>query len=367
MDRIEPLASEATIDRGSAPSRGVIVSRETCLGFDHGSTYPARLPSGGAPLLLVVIDTEEEFDWSAPFNRLHRSVTSIAGLVPVHRMFRELGVRPTYVIDHPVASTPSSADVLAGFAADGSAEIGAHLHPWVTPPDRETISSFNSYAGNLEPQLERAKLGCLVDAIVGGTGIRPVTFKAGRYGIAPRTAEFLADLGFRIDLSTSPGFNWSGDGGPDYTRYSNDPYWIRGKHDILEIPTTGGYFGPLRRAGLALTLVDNARPRRESPVGVCLRKLRLARRAMLTPEGFPLADLQALAEALLEQGSRVLTLSFHSPSAHPGHTPFVRSPAELAAFVDTIRAFVTWFSKRHSGRFVTASETLQWVRPASAS
>jgi hypothetical protein len=180
---------------------------------------------------------------------------------------------------------------------------------------------------------------------------------------APR--ELLADLGFRIDLSTSPGFNWSGDGGPDYTRYSNDPYWIRGRHDILEIPTTGGYFGPLRRAGLALTPVDNVRPRLESPFGAYLRKLRLARRAMLTPEGFRLVDLQALAEALLAQGTRVLTLSFHSPSAHPGHTPFVRSQAELAAFVETIRAFVTWFATRHSGRFVTASETLQWVRSAS--
>jgi hypothetical protein len=336
------------------------------LGFDTTSFRPARLPAGHPPVLLVVIDTEEEFDWSAPFNRAHRGVSSIAGLVPVHRMFVELGVRPTYVIDHPVAATAQSADIVAAFAADGSAEIGAHLHPWVTPPDEEPVTAFNSYAGNLDPQLERAKLVELHAAIIRGTGVRPLTFKAGRYGIAPRTPGFLGELGFRVDLSSSPGFNWSGDGGPDFSgsRYSNDPYWIRGTPDILEIPTTGGYYGPLRVLGEALTPVDNSRNRRESTLGVYLRKARLARRAMLTPEGFRLWELQALAESLLARGSRVLTLSWHSPSARPGHTWFVRSESELQQFLGTIRSFVTWFARQHSARFATAVETLGLVSSA---
>lgn len=336
------------------------------LGLDTTSFRPAKLPAGHPPILLVVIDTEEEFDWTSPFNRAHRGVSSIAGLVPVHRMFVELGVRPTYVIDHPVAATAQSADVIAAFVADGSAEIGAHLHPWVTPPDEELVTAFNSYAGNLEPQLERAKLVELHAAILRGTGVRPVTFKAGRYGIAPRTPRFLGELGFRVDLSSSPGFNWSGDGGPDFSGgcYSNDPYWITGTPDILEIPTTGGYFGPLRVLGEALTPVDNARDRRESTLGVYLRKTRLARRAMLTPEGFRLWELQALTESLLARGSRVLTLSWHSPSVRPGHTPFVRFESELQEFVGTIRSFATWFASRHSGRFATAAETLGLVNSA---
>jgi hypothetical protein len=336
------------------------------LGFDTTATRPARLPAGHPPVLLVVVDTEEEFDWTAPFNRNHRSVESIAGLVPVHRMFVDHGVRPTYVIDYPVATTTASADIVAAFGADGSAEIGAHLHPWVTPPDDEPVTAYNSYAGNLEPQLERAKLGELRAAIVRGTGIQPVTFKAGRYGIAPRTLGFLTELGFQIDLSSSPGFNWSGDGGPDYSggRYPNDPYWIRGNPDVLEIPTTGGYYGPLRSIGEALTPVDNKWPRQESTLGVCLRKARLARRAMLTPEGFRLWELQALTESLLERGTRVLTLSFHSPSSRPGYTPFVTTQAELQAFVETMRSFVTWFANSHSGRFATASGLHQLVRSA---
>jgi hypothetical protein len=317
-------------------------------------------------VLLVVIDTEEEFDWSAPFNRSHRSVTSIAGLVPVQRLFDELGVRATYVIDHPVAATAQSADILARFAAGGTVEIGAHLHPWVTPPDEEEVKPFNTYGGNLEARLERAKLVCLVEAIERGTGVRPVTFKAGRYGIAPRTLAFLGELGFRVDLSSSPGFNWSGDGGADYSGYPNDPYWLRGNPEILEIPTTGGFYGPLRRVGESLIPVDNVRVRRESWLSVYLRKTRLARRAMLTPEGFGLWEMQALAESLLERGTRVLTLSFHSPSVRPRHTPFVRTEAELQLFVSTIISFAAWFSRTHGGRFATASEVLALVSPARA-
>ena len=338
------------------------------LGFDTTTFRPAELPAGHPPVLLVVVDTEEEFDWSAPFSRANRAVTSIAGLVPIQRMFVELGVRATYVIDHPVAATAQSADIVAAFAADGSAEIGAHLHPWVTPPDEEPVTAFNSYAGNLEPQLERAKLVELRTAIFRGTGVRPVTFKAGRYGVARRTPGFIGELGFRVDLSSSPGFNWSGDGGPDFSggRYPNDPYWLRGMPDILEIPTTGDYFGPLRLLGEAMTPVDNVLPRRESTLVAYLRKIRLARRAMLTPEGFQLWELQALTESLLARGSRVLTLSWHSPSARPGHTPFVRSEAELQDFVKTLRAFTTWFATQHSGRFATAAEVLALIRPAAA-
>lgn len=357
---------EAVVQRSAELIPGASAAKSSHLGLALRQGRPASLPAGHKPLLLVVIDTEEEFDWSEPLDRSNRSVSSIAGLVPLQRMFHEIGVRPTYVIDHPVASNAASSDLLASFSDQGLAEIGAHLHPWVTPPHVEPVTAFNSYGGNLDKELERAKLGCLVEAIVRGTGVRPVSFKAGRYGIAPRTPTLLNEQGFRIDLSTSPGFNWSGDGGPDFTHYPNDPWWIPGSPDILEIPTTGGYYGPLAHAGLACTPVDNVSPRRQSNLGVALGKLRLARRAMLSPEGFDLHALKTLTETLLARGISVLTLSFHSPSVHVGHTPFVRTPAELDAFFETIRAFAVWFERTYSGRFVTANEALGLFRPSTA-
>ena len=48
------------------------------------SATPIDLPASEPPTLFVVVDTEEEFDWSAPFSRQNTSVT--AGTTYVYRL-----------------------------------------------------------------------------------------------------------------------------------------------------------------------------------------------------------------------------------------------------------------------------------------
>src|SRR5690606_9158651 len=109
---------------------------------------------------------------------------------------------------------------LRAWAAEGRAIVGAHLHPWVSPPHDEDVNARNSYPGNLPAALERAKLERLRDEIEARIGQRPVVYKAGRYGFGPHTADALAALGFEIDLSGCPAFDHSADGGPDYAKLS---------------------------------------------------------------------------------------------------------------------------------------------------
>ncbi|MDP9096479.1 MAG: WalW protein, partial [Pseudomonadota bacterium] len=115
------------------------------------------------PTLLVVIDTEEEFDWNAPFDRASTSVANIGYQHLAQSVFAAAGIVPTYAIDYPVATTPSAIDVLAPWRTAGACEIGAHLHPWVNPPDEEAVSARNSFASNLPPRLMRRKLEILRD------------------------------------------------------------------------------------------------------------------------------------------------------------------------------------------------------------
>ena len=110
------------------------------------------------PQLLIVVDTEEEFDWSAPFSRDSRATTSIPAQARAHEIYDRFGIVPTYVIDHPVATDPAAVAFLKGLRDAGKAEIGAHLHPWVTPPHVEEVTTRNSYHCNLPPALERAKV-----------------------------------------------------------------------------------------------------------------------------------------------------------------------------------------------------------------
>ena len=75
------------------------------------------------------------------------------------------GVVPTYAIDFPVANSPEAVSILRSIADDGRCEIGAHLHPWVSPPIEEEVNVYNSFPGNLPPPLEREKLARLADRI----------------------------------------------------------------------------------------------------------------------------------------------------------------------------------------------------------
>ena len=74
-----------------------------------------------------------------PFSRDARATRSIPAQALAHEVFDPLGVVPTYVIDHPVATDPQAVAFLRGLQADGRAEIGAHLHPWVSPPHDDDL------------------------------------------------------------------------------------------------------------------------------------------------------------------------------------------------------------------------------------
>lgn len=83
-----------------------------------------------------------------------------------------------------------------------------------------------------------------------------------------------------------------------------------------------------------------------------LAKLGLLERIRLSPEGFNLRDMTRLTEQLIGQGVTLFTLSFHSPSLAPGHTPYVRSVEDLREFLATVSAYLGFFS-RLGGRFVS--------------
>jgi len=60
-------------------------------------SLPYELP----PQLIVVIDTEEEFDWSAEPNAQANQVSAMAHIDRVQSIFNEYGICPCYVIDYP--------------------------------------------------------------------------------------------------------------------------------------------------------------------------------------------------------------------------------------------------------------------------
>jgi hypothetical protein len=315
----------------------------------------ARIPAGLPPQLLVVVDTEEEFDWRS----FDRANTSVAAMTDVHHgqnVCDAHGIVPTYVADYPVVTQATGYEPLRAFLREGRATIGAHLHPWVTPPFDEVVNAANSYPGNLPAELEQAKLRRLGEAIEQNLGVRPLVYKAGRYGIGPNTARILEAEGYQVDCSPSPAYDFSADGGPDYARADARPYWFGRGRRLLCVPTTGAFVG--HAGGLAPTmwrLATGTVAARLHVPGV-LSRLGVVSRIRLSPEGFDLHMLVRLTRFLFARGQRVFSLSFHSSTLRPGCTRYVQTVAERAAFLGVMNNYFSWFRTDLGGKPTTPQQ-----------
>lgn len=277
----------------------------------------------------VFVDTEEEFDWSRPRSREATSTDAVRHLPEFQRLMDAHGVSPCYLIDYPVAHNARSRDILAGLHTGHNCEIGTQLHPWVNPPGVEELNSYNSFSGNLPIELEQEKLTILTETIASITGgARPTTYRAGRYGIGPNTAELLEAAGYKVDTSIRPHFDYSNEGGPSFLRCDARPYWAGPSGQLLELPLGATYTGQLRRYGR--WLIGDGR-RHENRIAM-LARFGLVARVALTPEDMPIEDVKRAIDWMLHDGLRYFSISFHSPSLTPGNTPYVRNSAELSEF-----------------------------------
>jgi hypothetical protein len=278
------------------------------------------LPAGFGRRFAIFADAEEEFDWNGPFQRDSVKTSAMAALPEANARLVAAGCIPTHMVDWPIVDTPETAAIIRSLLETNQCDVGTQLHPWVNPPFDEEISAFHSYLGNLPVDLQRAKLTALTERIRETLGVRPTVYRAGRYGVGPNTAALLVEAGYKLDVSARSLFDYSRHGGPDFSRH---PVWPWRLADTLnELPLTAAFTGRLRHY-----------PRiYHGSIGGLLSRSGMMGRVPLTPEGVPLADACEAIRCLLDDGHQLFSLSFHTPSVVPGHTPYVRNAADLRTF-----------------------------------
>lgn len=303
---------------------------------------PAIFKAGFGQRFILTVDTEEEFDWTKPIQREGHGLDHLPRLAKFQAFCENEGVCPLYLIDYPVATSALAADILKEPVAAGRAEVGIQLHPWVNPPFEEEVSQFHSFAGNLPPQLERAKFNRLREAIETSFNAVPHVYRAGRYGVGRSTGTMLRDGGLAIDSSVRPRFDYSAEGGADYRKHPLIPYWLDAEHSLLELPLTTVFWGPLRTQGDRIYPLLWRMPRLRG----ILSRLGLLERIPLTPEGVSAEEAIRGINIALDEGLPLLNFSFHSPSLRPGHTPYVRNEADLDRLYDWWRRIFAYLEGR---------------------
>jgi len=339
-------------ERTAANVAAVLRLRTTGSIIDPDFHVIAELGEDPIPKLLTMADAEEAFDWGLPFSRDETDVSSMRHQQKAHRIFQRYGVIPTYMVDYPIATQDGGRGPLRDFLQSGECDVGAQLHPWVSPPFLERVTTPNSFPGNLPPGLEFEKIRRLTETIEQELGVRPQVYRAGRYGAGRRTADILKSLGYLADSSVMPCWDFSGQGGPNYAALSAVPRWVDSDRTLLELPCaaavvgSGGACTPLRR------LVYSS-PAEHLGIPALTARFGLLERIKLTPEGIAIHEAKRLVRHMLARGHRIFVMTYHTPSMVPGNTPYVRNEADLDRFLRWLEEFYDFFTHEIGGQCST--------------
>jgi hypothetical protein len=293
--------------------------------------------------LTVTVDTEED-NWGE-FTRPSYTVENLGRLPRVQELFTRHGVRATYLISYPVASSVCGVKILGRFREQGLCEIGAHPHSFSTPPFEEDRTEFNSYICHLSSDLQFRKIDSLTRTIESNFGVRPTSHRSGRWGFSGETATNLIRLGYTVDTSIYPVSSW--EPGPDFRTYTHEPFLYamdsssNARRTLLEIPATVDFLQANRQKANRVFHAIDALPLGPMLLAV-LRRLRALNRVCLSPEVADMRDMIRLATRLADRGGRVINFFFHSPTLLEGCSPFARTPADVEAFIERIAGFLAF-------------------------
>jgi len=312
-------------------------------------------------LVMVSIDTEED-NWRPCRDGV--TVDNVRELPRLDTLLRQLGVRATYFTTYQVALRDWAVATLQELQA-GGAEIGAHLHPWNTPPLEEPFLPRNSMLTNVPAALQLAKLECLTETLRRAIGVAPVAFRAGRYALGPETVAALVRCGYQVDSSVTPYVSWETfDEGPSFIGAPVDPYRLGGGDvripqpggALLEIPMSIGFsrapfgvWGGVRRVLASPVL-------RPLHLAGLAARVGLIKRIFLSPEMQDVPDMLTLSRHLIDQGAGCLHLFFHSGSLRPGLSPYSPDRAAVDRLYARIASYLEQLARRTSLTFVTVGE-----------
>jgi hypothetical protein len=314
-------------------------------------------------LVVVSLDTEED-NWGRSRDAV--TATNVARLPRQAALFDRLGIRPTYFTTYQVAIDPRAAAILREVSAGGRGEIGAHLHPWNTPPLDEAFVPRNSMMKNLPAPLQLAKVERLTEALRETFGARPTAFRAGRYGLGRESVAALVATGYRVDSSVKPFYDLRAmDDGPSFVGAPLHPYYLAPDRDVtqpaqsgsvVELPLSSGFSrGPFRFWDPARRTLET-RPWRSLHLAGIAARMGIVRRLTLSPELIPMTHMLTLARRLLEHGARHLHLSWHTPSLVPGLSPFSTTAADVDRMYGSIAGFLDGLTRFTRVKFATVNE-----------
>lgn len=287
-----------------------------------------------AGIICVTIDTEPDCDVHWRRSRPLTFESVIFGIPSILRpLWDKFGIKPVYFVSPEVAANEQCCRALKEEIGRG-AEIGAHLHSEYIEPQRkhEDIAGTTSYefpCFAYDAEVESAKIKNLTELMEKNLGVRPVSYRAARYGADLDTIKALAKLGYKVDSSVTPTVGWQKQGGPDHSRAPKQPYFVSpdnyyspGNGTILEVPITV--------SGKRFPMLPD----------------RWMYYRWLRPTFMTAFEMKMLVAQFARNYDRpVVNLMFHSMEILPGKTPFVRTKLGQKMYLNRLTSILRYTIK----------------------
>lgn len=278
-------------------------------------------------LFSMTIDTEEEWDWGAGWPTTDLRLENVAGLPRFQEICTHHGVATTYFVNQAVLDDPGARRTILDLSRMERVEIGMHIHPWNTPPlaANRPVTPRETFLHNLPPSDIRAKLESVHGAFR-ESGLKPLTFRGGRYSSGGPIHDFLREKQFVADASVVPFSTWKDEGAPDYRTRGLEPVRLppsrEGAPPLWEIPLTLGFTRkPFRLWRALYETVEGSILGKLRLIGIA-EALGLVRKVWLNFEEPLGLHMLAFLTLLRRMGLPCICFTVHSSSLMAGKNPY---------------------------------------------
>jgi hypothetical protein len=284
---------------------------------------------------VITIDTEPDCDtsWKRSDPLTFESV--LVGIPQILRpIWNKFEIKPVYFVSPEVVLNTQCCEVLKTEIQLG-AEIGTHLHSEFIEPQKKyenfagtASKEYPCFAHSMEVEFEKTKN--LTNLIGKNLSVRPVSYRAARYGADLDTIKSLEKLGYKVDSSVTPHINWSYQAGPDHSRAPEQPYFI----------SSDDYYSP----GSSKIL--------EVPISISKKRFFLLPdkwffHRWLRPTHMTVFEMKLLVNEFLKKYENpALNMMFHSMEIIPGKTPFVKTTLARKAYLNKLEIIIAYLKDK---------------------
>jgi len=294
--------------------------------------------------LLITIDTEPDCD--IYWNRLYPfQFSSVMEGIPniLRPIWKKYNIKPIYFISPEVANNLDCCKILKEEIKLG-AVIGAHLHSEYIEPNIK-IENFSNKPSLEYPcyaypeEIEFKKIENLTNLIEKNIGVRPIWYRAARYGADLDTIKSLKKMGYKYDSSVTPFIDWGKQGGPDHSKSQLNPYFISKNNFYLDSP---------KNESIGI---------KEYPITIFKKRLGILGKILpdkwifynwLRPTHMTFIEQKYMVNKILKNYNNfTFVLMFHSMEIMPLKTPYVRNKTMQLNFIRRLEKVILYINKKN--------------------